>query len=240
MQSYTTLELNSDISNLVIHTKGNIIFINSKIDSLLINEDFNNITINKKGLISSIIFSSNLNRVFLKNKQQPNSIKITDKGKLNQIQFNDPDKDKKEKQEKKERLNNLLSMITNMQPASQNEINGMASLMNRMEEIKNNENDNKKEEEKLKNQLILELDEFQYKNIDKFLGKEGKSVDDSCSICLEKFSIIDVIKELPCRHIFHKKCLLQWLKKSDFCPLCKNDLRKEVELRKDDLKGHIK
>lgn len=34
---------------------------------------------------------------------------------------------------------------------------------------------------------------------------------DDCSICLEP--LLDDLMVLKCNHIFHKKCLLEWIKK---------------------------
>lgn len=84
-----------------------------------------------------------------------------------------------------------------------------------------------------KNKYILELDEFQYKHVEKFSSvKEEK-----CAICIVKFKGVDIIKEFPCKHIFHKKCILKWLKQSNKCPLCKHDITEEinqVSLQNDD------
>lgn len=43
--------------------------------------------------------------------------------------------------------------------------------------------------------------------------------DDICSICLEKLNINKVIK-LKCNHLFHEKCIQQWLSIKNICPLC--------------------
>ena len=32
-------------------------------------------------------------------------------------------------------------------------------------------------------------------------------IDDSCSICLEKFKLNDTINRLNCNHIYHKECV---------------------------------
>lgn len=45
----------------------------------------------------------------------------------------------------------------------------------------------------------------------------------SCSICLNDYSDIDIIKILPCYHIFHKSCVDQWIDIKNICPLCQND-----------------
>lgn len=60
--------------------------------------------------------------------------------------------------------------------------------------------------------------------------KESEVVCDSCltcRICLDDF-IEDVeIRQLPCKHNFHKDCIDIWLKNyGSMCPLCQTDLRK--------------
>ena len=42
----------------------------------------------------------------------------------------------------------------------------------------------------------------------------------TCSICLEKWEAGDVVRTLPCLHLFHAACLDPWLKKRFQCPLC--------------------
>ena len=44
-----------------------------------------------------------------------------------------------------------------------------------------------------------------------------------CSICLADLDTERVLK-LPCEHIFHKECLMGWLKRSTVCPLCRTDI----------------
>ena len=84
-----------------------------------------------------------------------------------------------------------------------------------------NENELFKEKKK---QFILELDEFQFKHLKKYSAlKEEK-----CPICLQKYKGADMIKEFPCKHIFHKKCIFKWLDKSNVCPLCKYDISNDV------------
>lgn len=43
----------------------------------------------------------------------------------------------------------------------------------------------------------------------------------TCMICLESFIIGRKIITLPCFHIFHVKCISNWLKKKRSCPICK-------------------
>ena len=95
------------------------------------------------------------------------------------------------------------------------------------EEVENNE-DNDDEENELflqkRNQFILELDEFQFKHLKKYSALK----EDKCPICLQKYKGADIIKEFPCKHIFHKNCIFKWLKKSNLCPLCKYDITNDV------------
>ncbi|XP_039132280.1 E3 ubiquitin-protein ligase CIP8-like [Dioscorea cayenensis subsp. rotundata] len=43
----------------------------------------------------------------------------------------------------------------------------------------------------------------------------------SCVICLEEFVSGDVIKRLPCSHVFHGDCIDGWFVRKDSCPLCR-------------------
>ena len=75
-----------------------------------------------------------------------------------------------------------------------------------------------------KKKLILDLNEFQYKHIKKY----SKIKEKKCSICLVKYKKSDLIKELPCNHIFHKNCILKWIEISNVCPICKYDITEDV------------
>ena len=93
------------------------------------------------------------------------------------------------------------------------------------------ENDNEEENEedvelfnKKKNMFIMELDEFQYKHLKKYSALK----EDNCPICLQKYKNADIIKEFPCKHIFHKNCIFKWLKQSNVCPICKHDLTEDI------------
>lgn len=49
---------------------------------------------------------------------------------------------------------------------------------------------------------------------------------DSCSICLSDFDVKDQVTVHPhCKHAFHFRCLVRWLKESNRCPLCKSNTR---------------
>jgi len=43
-----------------------------------------------------------------------------------------------------------------------------------------------------------------------------------CNICLDEYIPEDVVKYLPCNHIFHPMCIDQWLStSSNKCPVCR-------------------
>lgn len=44
-----------------------------------------------------------------------------------------------------------------------------------------------------------------------------------CSICLEKFDS-NCIALYSCDHIYHEKCIREWIKKSRLCPLCRSNI----------------
>eukprot|EP00944_MAST-04C_sp_MAST-4C-sp1_P010388 g10388.t1 len=61
-------------------------------------------------------------------------------------------------------------------------------------------------------------------------GKSRKAVqNDTCAICLTKIkrntenSDAETV-ELHCRHSFHKKCIVKWLKYRKNCPLCRSPI----------------
>ena len=98
---------------------------------------------------------------------------------------------------------------------------------NEENEEDNENNDNENEVElfmRKREEFILELDEFQFKHLKKYSALK----EDKCPICLQKYKGADIIKEFPCKHIFHKNCIFKWLKTSNLCPLCKYDITNDV------------
>lgn len=60
----------------------------------------------------------------------------------------------------------------------------------------------------------------------KFLKKQKIGCSSSeCTICFENYKKGDIIRNLPCGHKFHYKCMKPWLKTSKYCPLCRFDLK---------------
>ncbi|CAN6869993.1 hypothetical protein Bca4012_044898 [Brassica carinata] len=70
---------------------------------------------------------------------------------------------------------------------------------------------------------IFSLPSWKYKRIDD--NASAPATDDpQCCICLAKYKDKDEVRELPCSHKFHLKCVDQWLRIISCCPLCKQDL----------------
>uniref|UniRef100_M1DFZ1 RING-type E3 ubiquitin transferase n=1 Tax=Solanum tuberosum TaxID=4113 RepID=M1DFZ1_SOLTU len=50
-----------------------------------------------------------------------------------------------------------------------------------------------------------------------------KSFGETCMICLGKLLTKDIVEltRMPCKHMFHGDCIIQWLEKNHVCPLCR-------------------
>eukprot|EP00347_Sterkiella_histriomuscorum_P009791 403339880 len=55
----------------------------------------------------------------------------------------------------------------------------------------------------------------------------SEQIDMDCSICFCNFESQEIVVRLPCdkiRHIYHEKCIKEWLTNHDLCPLCKKNI----------------
>ena len=48
-----------------------------------------------------------------------------------------------------------------------------------------------------------------------------------CVICMEEFKEKDEIRELDCKHIFHKNCIDKWLTEHKKCPIDNHEIYAE-------------
>lgn len=61
--------------------------------------------------------------------------------------------------------------------------------------------------------------------------------DDSCVVCLENLDVMvaEKIVRMRCSHVFHKGCIVEWLKNSHVCPLCRFEMPAMESLDTDQL-----
>ncbi|XP_071941850.1 uncharacterized protein [Antedon mediterranea] len=51
--------------------------------------------------------------------------------------------------------------------------------------------------------------------------KETLSKETSCAICRSDYDLNEKLTQLPCKHMFHRICVVAWLHKSGTCPVCR-------------------
>uniref|UniRef100_UPI00358EB315 RING finger protein 150-like n=1 Tax=Myxine glutinosa TaxID=7769 RepID=UPI00358EB315 len=62
-------------------------------------------------------------------------------------------------------------------------------------------------------------------------GDQETEVDfDNCAVCIEVYKLSDVVRILPCKHLFHKACVDPWLLDHRTCPMCKLNILKALGL----------
>ncbi|XP_043265146.1 E3 ubiquitin-protein ligase RNF181-like isoform X2 [Colletes gigas] len=50
-----------------------------------------------------------------------------------------------------------------------------------------------------------------------------------CPVCLKDLEVGISAKCMPCKHVFHKECIIPWLEKTNSCPLCRHELPTDDE-----------
>ncbi|KAK7141693.1 hypothetical protein R3I93_015742 [Phoxinus phoxinus] len=64
---------------------------------------------------------------------------------------------------------------------------------------------------------------------------EVDSEDTSCVVCTDSFTRNEQVTVLPCRHLYHKKCIEPWLLEHATCPMCKyNILKSKIDEERDE------
>lgn len=70
--------------------------------------------------------------------------------------------------------------------------------------------------------LSAKLKKDTYENI----NSTNKAI--SCCICFEDFTTGIIVRETPCKHIFHNHCLMEWIKTkiaAPDCPYCRTEIK---------------
>ena len=127
-------------------------------------------------------------------------------------------------------IQNMIRMINHNNPNNMNNnvhIRHLPQNLNNNHQfvifIRNNANHNHRNhipgtrhEHPTDKQILNQLPETYIEDVNK-LDNEKKN----CVICLEDFKTGDKAVILPCIHMFHTKCIKNWLKTQNSCPICK-------------------
>lgn len=63
---------------------------------------------------------------------------------------------------------------------------------------------------------------FETKLVEHLYKEEYNQYGGGCSICLENFDKKSKVAITPCKHVFHYKCIREWVFKNILCPKCPN------------------
>merc|ERR1719242_1006859 len=62
---------------------------------------------------------------------------------------------------------------------------------------------------------------------------ESMIIDDEavteCAVCKDSFVAQEKVIELPCKHLYHKECIMPWLEMHNTCPVCRYEMKTDNE-----------
>jgi len=75
-------------------------------------------------------------------------------------------------------------------------------------------------------EILNKLNKFVFK--DDIKDKDGNIDKNKCCICLNDIKKNEEVVKLPCNHIHHWNCCVNWLKYKSNCPTCRFEIKKEI------------
>ncbi|KAM1702732.1 hypothetical protein FF1_028000 [Malus domestica] len=63
------------------------------------------------------------------------------------------------------------------------------------------------------------------------LERARVEVSAACSVCMEEMEVGSQAIRMPCSHLYHKDCIVEWLEKSRVCPLCRFAMPSEIRTK---------
>ncbi len=92
-------------------------------------------------------------------------------------------------------------------------------------QVNHNRNANAEQRHRNDNEIPLRDIERLDLSVSRLLESEYNEIlkkqERECVICLEEFNIGEKISFMGCTHFFHTQCLKDWLRRDNFCPICR-------------------
>jgi len=63
-------------------------------------------------------------------------------------------------------------------------------------------------------------------------SEEEEEEEEQCTVCLCEYEEADMVRRLPCGHMYHAKCLDSWITTNATCPSCRRSARIDLPKRK--------
>lgn len=76
---------------------------------------------------------------------------------------------------------------------------------------------------------IRNLPHIQLSSLKSSSSSSTTNINMTCPVCTDDFENNDDITSLPCRHHFHRKCVVAWLSRHCSCPVCRKEMRTDDE-----------
>jgi hypothetical protein len=68
--------------------------------------------------------------------------------------------------------------------------------------------------------VLVPASDASIESLEKVKIEDGET-NDMCVICQIVFDPEMEVTKMPCRHVYHKECIVQWLRTSHMCPVCR-------------------